>query len=73
MECIIACLRDGVLPEDKFEACGLRFKLAKYYLDKDNLYKRSLSSPSLTYLNEEQAKYALQKVHEGVLGNNSSG
>ncbi|KAL5580651.1 hypothetical protein UlMin_013093 [Ulmus minor] len=73
MDPIITYLRDGILPEDKFKARRLRFKSARYYLDKDKIRKRSFSSPSLTCLNEDQAKYVLQEVHEGVCGNHSSG
>ena len=50
MDPITAYICDGVLLEDKFEACRLRFILAWYYLEKDKLYKRSISSPSLTCL-----------------------
>ncbi|KAL5565151.1 hypothetical protein UlMin_028315 [Ulmus minor] len=39
----------------------------------DKHQQRSFSSPSLTCLNEDQAKYVLQEVHEGVCGNHSSG
>ncbi|KAL5541902.1 hypothetical protein UlMin_009612 [Ulmus minor] len=73
MDPIIAYLCDGILPEDKFEAHRLRFRSARYYLDKGKLHKRIFSSPSLTCLNEDQAKYVLQEVHEGVCGNHSSG
>ncbi|KAL5574095.1 hypothetical protein UlMin_023692 [Ulmus minor] len=73
MDPIMAYLRDGTLPQDKFEARRLRYRSARYYLDKDKLRKRSFSSPSLTCLNEDQAKYALQEVPEGVCGNHSSG
>ncbi|KAL5559394.1 hypothetical protein UlMin_035605 [Ulmus minor] len=73
MDPIMAYLRDGTLPQDKFEARRLRYRSARYYLDKDKLRKRSFSSPSLTCLNEDQAKYVLQEVHEGVCGNHSSG
>ncbi|KAL5547002.1 hypothetical protein UlMin_006689 [Ulmus minor] len=73
MDPIMAYLRDGTLPQDKFEAHRLRYRSARYYLDKDKLRKRSFSSPSLTCLNEDQAKYVLQEVHEGVCGNHSSG
>ncbi|KAL5561391.1 hypothetical protein UlMin_031138 [Ulmus minor] len=73
MDPIIAYLRDGTLPQDKFEARRLRYRSARYFLDKDKLRKRSFSSPSLTCLNEDQAKYVLQEVHEGVCGNHSSG
>ncbi|KAL5560487.1 hypothetical protein UlMin_036698 [Ulmus minor] len=73
MDPIMAYLRDGTLPQDKFEARRLRYRSARYYLDKDKLRKRSFSSPSLTCLNEDQARYVLQEVHEGVCGNHSSG
>ncbi|KAL5570332.1 hypothetical protein UlMin_026907 [Ulmus minor] len=59
MDPIMAYLCDGTLPKDKFEARRLRFRSARYYLDKDKLRKRSFSSPSLTCLNEDQAKYVL--------------
>ncbi|KAL5539705.1 hypothetical protein UlMin_045788 [Ulmus minor] len=73
MDPIMAYLRDGTLPQDKFEARRLRYRSPRYYLDKDKLRKRSFSSPSLTCLNEDQAKYVLQEVHEGVCWNHSSG
>ncbi|KAL5556819.1 hypothetical protein UlMin_039055 [Ulmus minor] len=57
MDPIIAYLRDGTLPQDKFEARRIRYRSARYFLDKDKLRKRSFSSPSLTCLNEDQAKY----------------
>ncbi|KAL5555767.1 hypothetical protein UlMin_038003 [Ulmus minor] len=55
MDPIIAYLRDRTLPQDKFEARRLRYRSARYFLDKDKLRKRSFSSPSLTCLNEDQA------------------
>ncbi|KAL5555160.1 hypothetical protein UlMin_037396 [Ulmus minor] len=55
MDPIITYLRDGTLPQDKFEARRLRYRSARYFLDKDKLRKRSFSSPSLTCLNEDQA------------------
>ncbi|KAL5564601.1 hypothetical protein UlMin_027765 [Ulmus minor] len=73
MDPIVTYLCDGTLPEDKFETRRLRFRSVSYYLDKDKLRKRSFSLPSLTCLNEDQAKYVLQEVHEGVCGNHSSG
>ena len=73
MDPIIAYLRDRTLPEDKFEARRLQFRLARYYLDTNKLYKRSFSSLCLTCLNRDQAKYVLQEVHKGVCGNHSSG
>ncbi|KAL5578443.1 hypothetical protein UlMin_020142 [Ulmus minor] len=73
MDPIMAYLRDGTLPQDKFEAHRLQYRSTRYYLYKDKLRKRIFSSPSLPCLNEDQAKYVLQEVHKGVCGNHSSG
>ena len=40
---IISFLRDGTLPEDKFEARRLWYRLAHYFLDKGKLYKKIFS------------------------------
>ncbi|KAL5560027.1 hypothetical protein UlMin_036238 [Ulmus minor] len=53
MDPIISFLRDGTLPADKFEARRLRFRSARYFLDKGKLYKKGFSSPSLLCLDED--------------------
>ncbi|KAL5582015.1 hypothetical protein UlMin_014457 [Ulmus minor] len=73
MDPIISFLRDGTLPADKFEARRLRFRLARYFLDKGKLYKKGFSSPSLLCLDEDRGKFTLEEVHAGVCGNHSSG
>ncbi|KAL5579754.1 hypothetical protein UlMin_012196 [Ulmus minor] len=73
MDPIISFLRDGTLPADKFEACRLRFRSARYFLDKGKLYKKGFSSPSLLCLDEDRGKFTLEEVHAGVCGNHSSG
>ena len=73
MDPIISFLRDGTLPEDKFEASRLRYRSARYFLDKGKLYKKGFSSPTLLCLNEDQGKYTLEEVHTGVCENHSSG
>ncbi|KAL5582363.1 hypothetical protein UlMin_014805 [Ulmus minor] len=70
---IISFLRDGTLPADKFEARRLRFRSARYFLDKGKLYKKGFSSPSLLCLDEDRGKFTLEEVHAGVCGNHSSG
>ena len=37
MDPIMAYLRDGTLPQDKFEARRLRYRSARYFLDKEKL------------------------------------
>ncbi|KAL5571300.1 hypothetical protein UlMin_020897 [Ulmus minor] len=73
MDPIISFLRDGTLPSDKFEARHLRFRSARYFLDKGKLYKKGFSSPSLLCLDEDRGKFTLEEVHAGVCGNHSSG
>ncbi|KAL5573588.1 hypothetical protein UlMin_023185 [Ulmus minor] len=73
MDPIVSFLRDGTLPEDKFEARRLRYKSACYFLDKGKLYKKGFSSPSLLCLDKDRGKFTLEEVHAGVCGNHSSG
>ncbi|KAL5559099.1 hypothetical protein UlMin_035310 [Ulmus minor] len=73
MDPIISFLRDRTLPADKFEARRLRFRSARYFLDKGKLYKKGFSSPSLLCLDEDWGKFTLEEVHAGVCGNHSSG
>ncbi|KAL5560858.1 hypothetical protein UlMin_030605 [Ulmus minor] len=73
MDPIISFLRDGTLPADKFEAHRLRFRSARYFLDKGKLYKKGFLSPSLLCLDEDRGKFTLEEVHAGVYGNHSSG
>ncbi|KAL5552138.1 hypothetical protein UlMin_002314 [Ulmus minor] len=73
MDPIISFLRDGTLPTDKFAARRLRFRSARYFLDKGKLYKKGFSSPSLLCLDKDRGKFTLEEVHAGVCGNHSSG
>ncbi|KAL5541056.1 hypothetical protein UlMin_042629 [Ulmus minor] len=61
MDPIISFLRDGTLPADKFEARRLRFRSARYFLDKGKLYKKGFSSPSLLCLDEDRGKFTLEE------------
>ena len=70
---IISLLRDGTLPKDKFEVRRLRYRLARYFLDKGKLYKKDFLTPSLLCLDEDWGKYTLEEVHAGVYKNHSSG
>ncbi|KAL5570324.1 hypothetical protein UlMin_026899 [Ulmus minor] len=59
---IISFLHDETLPKDKFEACRLRYRSARYFLDKGKLYKKGFSSPSLLCLDEDWGKFTLEEV-----------
>ncbi|KAL5573513.1 hypothetical protein UlMin_023110 [Ulmus minor] len=62
MDPFISFLRDGMLPADKFEARRLRFRSARYFLDKGKLYKKGFSSPSLLCLDEDRGKFTLEEA-----------
>ncbi|XP_022849886.1 uncharacterized protein LOC111371977 [Olea europaea var. sylvestris] len=51
----------------------LRTRSARYTLIDNILYKRGYSTPLLRCLNEEEAQYALQDIHEGICENHSGG
>ena len=38
----------------------------------DTLYKRGFSMPYLRCVNEEEAKYVLKEIHEGICGDHAS-
>ncbi|XP_057975986.1 uncharacterized protein LOC131163413 [Malania oleifera] len=62
-------LRDGSLPEDNKESLKVRKKTARYTLIGRELYRRSLTLSYLRCLNNEEGKYVLREIHEGVRGN----
>ncbi|XP_057948276.1 uncharacterized protein LOC131143939 [Malania oleifera] len=62
-------LQDGSLLEDNKEALKVRRKAARYTLMGRELYRQSLTLPYLRCLNNEEGKYILREIHEGVCGN----
>ena len=63
---IISFLQDGHLPQDVEEAKKVRKSVAKFL--NDTLYRRGFSMPYLKCVDEEEAKYILEEIHEGVCG-----
>ena len=63
---IISFLQDGNLPQDIEEARKVRKRVARFTILNDTLYKRGFSMPYLKCVDEEEAKYILKKIHEGV-------
>ncbi|XP_057951069.1 uncharacterized protein LOC131145910 [Malania oleifera] len=62
-------LWDGSLPEDNKESQKIRRNAAIYTLIGRELYRRSLTLPYLRCLSNEEGKYVLREIHEGVCGN----
>ena len=65
---IISFLQDGHLPQDAEEARMVRKRAARFTILNNTLYKRGFSMPYLKCVDEEEAKYVLEEIHEGVCG-----
>ena len=71
MTAILSFLQDGHLPQDVKEARKIRNRVAKFTILNNTLYKRGFSMPYLKCIDEEEAKYILEKIHEGVCGDHA--
>ena len=69
---VIAFLQDEHLPQDVEEARKVKKKVARFTILNDTLYKRGFSMPYLKCVDEEEAKYILEKIHEGVCSDHAS-
>ena len=63
---IVSFLQDGHLPLDAEEAKKIKKRVARFTILNDTLYKRGFSMPYLKCVSEDEAKYILEEVHEGV-------
>ncbi|XP_065619813.1 uncharacterized protein LOC136063396 [Quercus suber] len=66
MTSIISFFQDGHLPQDVKEARKVRKRAARFTILNDTLYKKGFSMPFLKCVDEEEAKYILEKIHERV-------
>ncbi|XP_074342245.1 uncharacterized protein LOC141679724 [Apium graveolens] len=64
----IAYLKDGTLPEDQNKARYLRYNAAHFFLEDNQLYRRTFSAPTLKCVDPDEADYYLREVHEGICG-----
>jgi len=60
----IKSITDGDYVQDK----AFAKKSARYVIIGEDLYKRGFSTPLLKCLNQEQAKYVMDELHNGVCG-----
>ena len=63
---ILSFLQDGCLPQDIEETKKVKKKAAKFTILNNTLYKRGFSMPYLKCVDEEEAKYILEEIYEGV-------
>ena len=68
MTSIVSFLQDERLPQDVEEAKKIKKRAAKFTILNDTLYKRGFSMPYLKCVDEDEAKYILEEIHEGVCG-----
>ncbi|XP_075635275.1 uncharacterized protein LOC142607611 [Castanea sativa] len=68
---IISFLQDGHLPQDPKDARKIKQRATKFTILNDRLYKRGYSLPYLKCVDEDEARYILEEIHEGVCGNHA--
>ena len=67
----LSVLQDKRLPQDVKKARKVKKRAAKFTILDDTLYKRGFSMPYLKCDNEEEAKYILEKIREGICGDHA--
>ncbi|XP_075673966.1 uncharacterized protein LOC142643268 [Castanea sativa] len=68
---IVSFLQDGNLPQDAKETKKIEKRAARFTILNDILYKRGFSMPYLKCVDEEEAKYILEEIHEGICGDHA--
>ena len=68
---IISFLLDRHLPQDTDEARKMRKRATRFTMLNDTLYKRGFSMPHLKCVDQDEAKYILEEIHEGVCGDHA--
>ena len=64
-------LRDSYLPSDLNEARRIKKLATRFTLLNGVLYKRGFSLPYLRCFEEDEARYILDEVHEGICGDHA--
>ena len=68
---IVSFLQDGHLPQDADEARKIKKRAARFTILNDALYKRGFSMPYLKCVDEDEVKYILEEIHEGICGDHA--
>ena len=63
---IISFLQDRHVPRDIEEARKVKKRATRFTILNNTLYKRGFFMPYLKFVDEEEAKYILEEIHEGV-------
>ena len=68
---IISFLQDRYLPQDVDEAKKIKKRAARFTILNDTLYKRGFSMPYLKCVDEDEARYILEEIHEEICGDHA--
>ena len=68
MDPILSFFRDGRLPPNPEEAKKVQKRAAWFTVLNGEFYKRGFSQPYLRCIEEDEARYVLEEVHEGICG-----
>ena len=62
----MAFIQDGHLPQDTAEAKKVRKRATRFTILNDTLYKKGFFMPYLKCTDEEETKYILEEIHQGI-------
>ncbi|XP_075649678.1 uncharacterized protein LOC142620149 [Castanea sativa] len=68
---IMSFLQDGHLPQDAKDAKKIKQRATRFMILNDHLYKRGYSLPYLKCVDEDEARYILEEIHEDVCGDHA--
>ena len=68
MMLIVSFLQDRCLPLDNEEAKKIKKRAARFTILYDTLYKRGFFMPYLKCVDEDEVKYIMREIHEGICG-----
>ena len=71
MTLISSFLQDKRLPQDVEEAKKIKKRATRFTILNDILYKRGFFLPYLKCVDEDEAKYILEEIHEGIYGDHA--
>ena len=71
MTLISSFLQDKRLPQDAEKAKKIKKRATRFTILNDILYKRGFFLPYLKCVDEDEAKYILEEIHEGIYGDHA--
>ena len=69
---ILHYLKTGDLPQDKQEAKKIKRHSTYFFIENDQLYKKSFALPSFHCVTPNEVEYVLKEIHEGICGSHQA-